>query len=98
MPQVQVGNCFIFPRLSDDDWSRLTMPLLFIGGEQDRFASPLKLQEMKSKCPHAEIWSVPGGSHRPHMPTEQVQEVNARMLAFFDEYERNRRAPNSGYD
>lgn len=71
-----------YPRLDDQDWQKLAMPLLFIGGESDPFASRERLLAMQARCPHAEIWSVPGGNHRPHMPMEQPREVNARMLAF----------------
>ncbi len=71
-----------YPRLTDAEWSRLTMPMLLIGGENDSFASPEKLTAMKARCPQAEIWSVPGAGHRPHMPMEQVRSVNERMLAF----------------
>ncbi len=71
-----------YPLLSDEDWAKLTMPMLLIGGENDIFASPQKLLDMKKKCPQAEVWSVPGCGHRPHMPTEQVKEVNLRMLDF----------------
>jgi len=71
-----------YPCLSDAEWARLTMPMLLIGGEMDSFASPEKLSAMKARCPQAEIWSVPGAGHRPHMPMEQVQAVNGRILEF----------------
>ncbi|HWT73954.1 MAG TPA: alpha/beta hydrolase [Mobilitalea sp.] len=72
----------MYPCLSEQDWTRLTMPMLLIGGENDSFASPQRLLKMQERCPQAEIWSVPNGGHRPHMPTEQVKEVNKRMLDF----------------
>ncbi len=72
----------LYPCLSDVDWERIAMPMLLIGGENDSFASPQHLREMQAKCPHAEIWSVPGTGHRPHMPMEQVRVVNERMLTF----------------
>ena len=56
--------------------------MLLIGGENDAFASPQRLKEIRGRCPQAEIYSVPGAGHRPHMPTEQVKEVNERMLDF----------------
>ena len=72
----------LYPCLSEEDWAKLDMPMLLIGGENDTFASPQKLLDMQKKCSQAEIFNVPGGNHRPHMPTEQVQEVNNQMLAF----------------
>ena len=72
----------LYPCLAESDWARLTMPLLFIGGELDTFAAKERLLAMQARCPQAEVWVVPGGSHRPHMPMEQVREVNLRMLAF----------------
>ncbi|WFR56665.1 alpha/beta hydrolase [Anaerocolumna sp. AGMB13025] len=71
-----------YPNLSEEDWTKLTMPMLLIGGEKDIFASRDKLQNMKKRCPQAEIYIVPGASHRPHMPTEQVKEVNTEILNF----------------
>lgn len=72
----------LYPNLTEEEWARLTMPMFFIGGEKDDFACFKHLEWMQQRCPQAEIWSVPGAGHRPHMPTEQVQEVNHRMLAF----------------
>lgn len=71
-----------YPSLTDSDWLKLTMPMLLIGGENDIYATYDKLQEMKSRCPQAEIYIVPGSSHRPHMPTDKVKEVNTRILEF----------------
>ncbi len=80
--RMSVRDWRLYPHVSDDDWSRLTMPMLLIGGEHDTFASPEKLAYMRGKCPQAEIFSVPDSGHRPHMPTEQVKVVNERMLDF----------------
>jgi pimeloyl-ACP methyl ester carboxylesterase len=80
--RMSVRDWKLYPSLTELDWSRLTMPMLLIGGENDGYASPQRLMDMKCKCPQAEIYSVPGAGHRPHMPTEQVKEVNARMLDF----------------
>ncbi len=80
--RMSVRDWRLYPSLTEQDWSRLTMPMLLIGGENDGYASPQKLADMQRKCLQAEIYSVPGASHRPHMPTEQVKEVNGRMLDF----------------
>jgi len=71
-----------YPSLAESDWARLTMPMLLIGGEHDAYAPPHKLFAMQAKCPQAEVWTVPGCGHRPHMPTEKAKETNGRMLAF----------------
>jgi pimeloyl-ACP methyl ester carboxylesterase len=76
-----------YPCLSEEDWSKLTMPLLFIAGEQDIYVSRQKLTDMQKRCPQAEIFIVPGGSHRPHMPTEYAKEVNMKMLEFLRKVE-----------
>ena len=72
----------LYPRLEEADWLRLTMPMLLIGGETDGFASEERLLTMQHRCPQAQVWVVPGYGHRPHMPTDNVKDVNARMLAF----------------
>lgn len=72
----------MYPCLEQAAWQRLTMPMLLIGGEHDPFASPDKLAAMQARCPQATIWTVPGGSHRPHMTLAQGKEVTERMLAF----------------
>lgn len=71
-----------YPDLSENAWSKLTMPMLFIAGEHDPFTSRQRLLDMQVRCPQAEIWAVPSCSHRPHMPTENAKEVNDRMLDF----------------
>ena len=80
--RMSVRDWRLYPSLTEKDWQCLRMPMLFIGGENDGYASLQKLKDMQSKCPQADIYSVPGASHRPHMPTEQVKEVNERMLDF----------------
>lgn len=74
----------MYPALSDDDWKRITMPMFCIAGEMDAYASPQRLADMQARCPQAETWIVPGYGHRPHMPTDNVKEVNGRMLSFLD--------------
>lgn len=76
-----------YPNLSESEWSKLTMPLFFIGGEKDPFASQEKLLSLQTKCQQAKIWIVPGGSHRPHMPTENVKEVNSKILDYLKSLE-----------
>lgn len=83
--RVSAADWRAYPALTDADWARLTMPLLLIGGERDAFALPARLEAMRARCPQAQTWVVPGAGHRPHMPMEQVQDVNARMLAFLAE-------------
>ena len=71
-----------YPGITGEDWAKLTMPMLLIGGEKDTFASEENMLIMQALCTQAEIWIVPGGSHRPHMPMEQGKAVNERILAF----------------
>ncbi|MDE7299994.1 MAG: alpha/beta hydrolase [Lachnospiraceae bacterium] len=70
------------PALTPEEWSRITMPMLLIAGEQDSFASVERLEKIKQSCSQAEIWIVRGCGHRPHFPHEQAQAVNERMLDF----------------
>ncbi len=72
----------LYPNLAAEDWDRLTMPMLCIAGEQDSYASEQRLLDIKARCPQTQIWIVPGYGHRPHMPTDNVKEVNGRMLDF----------------
>jgi pimeloyl-ACP methyl ester carboxylesterase len=71
-----------YPNLSESDWAKLLMPMLLIGGENDFYASEEKLLNMKKYCPQAEIWVVPGCNHHPHMPMDEIKEVNTKILNF----------------
>jgi pimeloyl-ACP methyl ester carboxylesterase len=71
-----------YPSITGDDWAKLNMPMLLIGGEKDPLASEENLLIVQALCPQAVIWIVPGGGRRPHMPTDQVKEVNERILSF----------------
>lgn len=73
------------PALTQEEWARITMPMLLIAGEQDDFATAERLGKIKENCPQAEIWIVKGCGHRPHFPHEKAQEVNERMLRFLAE-------------
>lgn len=67
------------PSLSDTEWKSIKCPALFINGEHDPFGSCTELQE---KVPHAKIYEVKGGGHRPHFAGEQIDEVNSEILDF----------------
>lgn len=58
------------------------MPMLLIAGENDNFAKRECLEEIKGMCPKTEIFIVKGCGHAPHFPTENVQEINEKMLTF----------------
>ena len=75
----------MYPSLTAEAWSKLDMPMFCIAGEEDSYASADRLREMQKKCPQIKIWIVPGCGHRPHMPTENVKEVNERILNFLGE-------------
>lgn len=72
----------MYPNLSDEEWKKLAMPMFCIAGETDAYATPQRLADIKARCSQAKTWIVPGCGHRPHMPTENVREVNDRILAF----------------
>lgn len=82
--EQSVRDWRMYPCLSEEDWEKLRMPMFLIGGEYDTFARSDRLLAMQKKCPQAEIWVVPGTGHRPHMPTENVKEVNNRILNFLE--------------
>lgn len=71
-----------YPRLSDNDWSSIHMPLLMIAGENDISTSLSSLEVLQASCPQSEIMIVPDSGHRPHFLMEHVKDVNLRMLDF----------------
>lgn len=73
------------PALSDEEWKKVTMPMLLVAGEQDSFASAKNLEKIRQRCPQAQIFIVEGCGHRPHFPHEKVQKVNEKMLEFLRE-------------
>ncbi|MGN6712751.1 alpha/beta fold hydrolase [Anaerocolumna jejuensis] len=74
----------MYPCLTDKDFEQLKVPVFFIAGELDTYASRDRLLAMQNKCTKAEVWIVPGCGHRPHMPTENVKEVNERIKNFLE--------------
>ena len=70
------------PNLTDNEWAAIKCPALFISGEHDPFGTCAELQE---KVPHAKIYEVKSGGHRPHFVGEQAEEVNAIILDFLSE-------------
>ncbi len=67
------------PSLTPEEWASVKCPALFINGENDPYGTCAELQE---KVPHADVFEVKGGGHRPHFVGEQIEKTNARMLAF----------------
>ena len=70
------------PALTEAEWQRITCPAFFINGEHDPFGT---CEELGEKVPGSRIYRVPGGSHRPHFVGEQIEDINARILAFLSE-------------
>ncbi len=70
------------PALTQEEWKRVTMPMLLIAGEQDMFASSENLEKIRKCCPQAQIMIAKGCGHRPHFPHERVRDVNEWMLGF----------------
>ena len=73
------------PNLSDEEWSKIKCPALFINGENDPFGTCTELQE---KVAHAKIYEVKGGGHRPHFVGEQAEEINSMIMEFIEEIEK----------
>lgn len=67
------------PSLTEEEWRAVCCPVFFINGEHDPFGNVRALQ---AKCPHAQVYEVPGGSHRPHFAMDQAKEINETILAF----------------
>lgn len=70
------------PCLSDEEWNRIKCPAFFINGENDPFGTCVELQE---KVPHAKIYEVKSGGHRPHFVGEQAEEINAMIKEFIED-------------
>lgn len=70
------------PRLTENEWRNINMPMLLIAGENDTFAKRECLEAIKRMCPQTEIFIVKGCGHAPHFPTENVKEINEKMLEF----------------
>ena len=70
------------PSLDNQDWLKITMPMLLIAGENDHFSTKDQLINIKEKCPQAEIFIVKGCGHRPHFPNEECKSVNEKMITF----------------
>lgn len=78
----EVKDWRLHPSLTDEEWGRITMPMLLIAGENDGFATKRNLEAIRTHCPQAEIMIVEGCGHRPHMPMEKAIEVNNRIFDF----------------
>ncbi len=70
------------PCMTDEEWARITMPMLLIAGEKDYYATKERLERIKNKCPQAEVFIVKNCGHGPHFPNEEGKMVNDKMLAF----------------
>lgn len=77
--KTTVADWQTHPNLMDEEWKAIKCPAFFINGENDPFGSCMELQE---KVPHARIYEVKGGGHRPHFVGEQAVELNAMILDF----------------
>lgn len=69
------------PSLSEEEWNAIQCPTFFINGENDPFGT---CDQLKKKCPHAQVFEVKGSGHRPHFVMEQGKEVNLHILNFLD--------------
>lgn len=78
----EVKDWKVHPCMGDEEWARITIPMLLIAGENDYYATKERLEKIKSKCPQAEIFIVKNCGHGPHFPNEEGKMVNDKMLAF----------------
>ena len=56
--------------------------MLLIAGEKDDYANRERLEQIKRRCPQAEIFIVERCGHRPHFPNEEAKKVNEKMFTF----------------
>lgn len=73
------------PNLSDTEWKNIKCPAFFINGENDSLGSCAELHE---KVPHSRICEVKGSGHRPHFVGERAEEINAMILGFLSDIDR----------
>lgn len=78
--RTTVADWKTHPDLSDKEWTSIKCPTFFINGEHDPFGTCAELQ---AKVPHAQIYEVKGGGHRPHFVGEQAEQLNTMILDFF---------------
>lgn len=78
----EVKDWHMHPRLSKEEWEKITMPMMLIAGERDAAASRERLEEIKEICTQAEVHIIKDSGHGPHFPTEKCKEVNELMLRF----------------
>ena len=83
---MEVNDWKNYPRLSDAEWSAITMPMLLIAGEQDAYATRERLERIQRHCPQAKIYIAKGCGHGAHMPTQDATGVNNVMLDFLKQY------------
>ena len=89
--RTTVADWQTHPSLTDAEWGAICCPALFINGEHDSCGT---CGELKEKVPHAQTWEVQGSGHRPHFVGEQAAEVNARILEFLAEVDRDQSPGN----
>lgn len=77
--RTTVADWKTHPNLSDKEWVSIKCPTFFINGEHDPFGTCTELQ---AKVPHAKIYEVKGGGHRPHFVGEQAEQLNTMILDF----------------
>jgi pimeloyl-ACP methyl ester carboxylesterase len=68
---------------SAEEWLKdITVPVLIVAGERDTFTPSSLSKFMAEEIPHAELLTVPGGTHVA--PIEQPDLVGARVRAFIE--------------
>lgn len=80
--RMEVEDWKHHPKLSEEEWRRITMPMLLIAGDNDHYASRESLEAICSRCPQAQIYIAEGCGHGAHMPAQDAQGINRIMLDF----------------
>lgn len=71
--------------LKDAEWKKITVPSLFMAGENEKLYPARKaLEEMKRKSPQTERVLIPGAGH--DLTALQADLVNEKVLAFLEKH------------
>jgi pimeloyl-ACP methyl ester carboxylesterase len=62
------------------NWDRIKIPLLLVKGAQSERISPAVFEDVKSRCPQAELVEVPASDH--HVTLDNPREFIAKVKPF----------------
>lgn len=67
-------------QLRDEHLGRITVPMLFLQGTRDPFATPVLLEQVVERLPSATLHPVEGGDHSHKVKGRKPDEVMAEMV------------------